>query len=194
MERLSRWAELVCWATFAVVWIVGAIYNVRRAPPAAARGTPFGVTLTGLAATLLLWSVVPRSVWRALTASSVWSVGVGVAVLVIGTAFTLWARFELGTMWTSTAVVKEGHRLVTDGPYRVTRHPIYTGLLGMLLGTVVIEGLGRWLVVLIVAVIVLSAKIRSEERLLGRELGEPYEVYRRRVPALVPLPFRRSRA
>lgn len=192
MELVGRVVQLVCWAVFAVVWIAGAIYNARRAPAATARGNFVAVWLVGVVAYLLLWRVVPMAGWRAVTLRSTWSVGFGVAVLAAGTAFTVWARVELGTMWTSTAVVKQGHRLVTTGPYRITRHPIYTGLLGMLLGTALIEGLGRWLVVLAVAVLVLLAKIRSEERLLCRELGEPYGDYRRRVPALVPV--RRHRA
>jgi protein-S-isoprenylcysteine O-methyltransferase Ste14 len=193
MELIGRVAQLVCWGVFAVTWIAGAIYNARRAPVARARGNLVGVWLLGVGAYILLWWAVPAPVWRAVFARSAWSIGFGAAVLAIGTVFTVWARVELGTMWTSTAVVKQGHRLVTGGPYRVTRHPIYTGLLGMLIGTAMIQGFGRWLVVLAVAALVLVAKIRSEERLLGRELGQPYQDYRRRVPALVPVATRRRR-
>ena len=59
--------------------------------------------------------------------------GIGLVILLGSTVFTLWARFALGTMWTLDARLKEGHALRTDGPYRITRHPIYTGILGMLL-------------------------------------------------------------
>lgn len=68
---------------------------------------------------------------------------VGITLLVVCTAFTLWARAALGTMWTSSAVVKADPELRTDGPYGITRRPIYTGLLGMVAGTALIEGLGR---------------------------------------------------
>ncbi|HZZ50615.1 MAG TPA: isoprenylcysteine carboxylmethyltransferase family protein [Pseudonocardia sp.] len=193
MELVGRVAELVCWGVFAAVWIAGAIYNARRAPVATARGNLAGVWLLGVGAYLLMWWALPLSLWRAMSVRSDWSVGLGMALLAGGTAFTVWARVELGTMWTGTVVVKQGHRLVTSGPYRITRHPIYTGMLGMLCGTVLIEGLGRWLVVLVVATFLLVGKVRAEERLLCRELGEAYLDYRRRVPALVPVPTRPGR-
>jgi protein-S-isoprenylcysteine O-methyltransferase Ste14 len=110
----------------------------------------------------------------------------GFAVLVISTAFTLWARAALGTMWTASAVVKDDHALRTDGPYGITRHPIYTGLLGMLAGTAAIEGLGRWAAFFGLGVLLAGLKIRTEERLLDRTLGDAYAQYRHRVPQLVP--------
>ncbi|HEY0409015.1 MAG TPA: isoprenylcysteine carboxylmethyltransferase family protein [Candidatus Dormibacteraeota bacterium] len=79
-----------------------------------------------------------------------------------------------------------GLPLRTDGPYRVTRHPIYTGMLGMLVGTALLGGVGRWAVVLAVGVVYAAVKIRAEERLLGAEFPEDYPRYRERVPQLVP--------
>jgi protein-S-isoprenylcysteine O-methyltransferase Ste14 len=59
----------------------------------------------------------------------------GLAILLAATALTLWARLALGAMWTAAPTVKQEHQLRTSGPYAITRHPIYTGLLGMLLGS-----------------------------------------------------------
>jgi protein-S-isoprenylcysteine O-methyltransferase Ste14 len=106
--------------------------------------------------------------------------------MAVSTAFTLWARAALGTMWTSVAVVKDDHVLRADGPYGITRHPIYTGLLGMLAGTAAIEGLGRWVAFFVLGALLAGLKIRAEERLLDRTLGEAYDQYRHRVPQLVP--------
>lgn len=121
-----------------------------------------------------------------------WVQAVGIMVLVGSLAFTLWARYVLGTMWTSSAQVKRPHQLRTDGPYRVTRHPIYTGLLGMLAGTALTAGLGRYLALFALVLALLVLKIRAEERLLVAELGDEYEGYRRRVPSLSPLPRPRT--
>ena len=65
-------------------------------------------------------------------------------LLVVSTGFTIWARVRLGRMWSALAEQAQGtnHELRTDGPYAITRHPIYTGLLGMILGTVLLNGLG----------------------------------------------------
>jgi protein-S-isoprenylcysteine O-methyltransferase Ste14 len=76
--------------------------------------------------------------------------------------------------------------LHTQGPYGITRHPIYTGVLGMLLGTAMLNGLGPWGAVLVVAVLVLETKIHAEEQLLTSSFGDEYERYRQSVPQLVP--------
>lgn len=176
----------VCWGLFALVWLVGAIYNSRRAPAVRERSTAISPWLIGPAAILVLGLLVPRSFWRSITVDARWLVVLGVAVLIAATAFTLWARAALGTMWTSSAVVKDDHALRTDGPYGITRHPIYTGLLGMLAGTAAIDGLGRWLAYFLLGVVLAGLKIRAEERLLARTLGGAYAQYRHRVPQLVP--------
>jgi protein-S-isoprenylcysteine O-methyltransferase Ste14 len=110
----------------------------------------------------------------------------------LATAATIWARIALGTMWSSTPVARENHGLRTTGPYAITRHPIYTGVLAMLAGTAVMQGSGRWVALFALVLGVLLLKIRSEERLLEHELGAAYTRYRRRVPRLLPDP-RRSR-
>jgi protein-S-isoprenylcysteine O-methyltransferase Ste14 len=177
---------LMCWGLFVLVWLAGAIYNARRAPAVRERSPSISHWLIGLAAVLTLEQLVPASVWRPITVEARWLVVPGVAVLVVFTAFTLWARLALGTMWTSSAVVKDYHVLRTDGPYGITRHPIYTGLLGMLAGTALIEGLGRWVVYFVLGVLLVGVKIRAEERLLDHALGGVYDRYRQRVPLLIP--------
>jgi protein-S-isoprenylcysteine O-methyltransferase Ste14 len=177
-----------CWLVFLVVWVVGWLINLRRAPDVRRRGRIATPTLVVVVLVVLVGRVVPAEIFRPLTYRAGWLDVVGLVLLVASTAFTVWARVWLGTMWTSQPVLKEGHQLRTDGPYAVTRHPIYTGLLGMLLGTAIVNGLGFWLVVLVVGVVFADAKIRAEERLLSAEFGEQFAEFRRRVPRLVPGP------
>ena len=73
-----------------------------------------------------------------------WARLLGLALLLAATGLTLWARLVLGTMWSAAPAVKAEHQLRTTGPYAVTRHPIYTGLLGMMLGSGLLAG-GRWI-------------------------------------------------
>jgi protein-S-isoprenylcysteine O-methyltransferase Ste14 len=193
----GEWTQLlpllvvgVCWAVLVVVWLAGAVYNARNAPAVRERQRLGPAWPIGIAGYLLLRWAIPNRVWTPLTVHSPSLVWIGVAMLIGATGFTLWARAALGTMWTSAAVVKEGHVLRTDGPYRITRHPIYTGLLGMVAATALAAGLGRWIAVTLFALALLLVKIRAEERLLESALGDEYRDYRRRVPMLVPLPGR----
>jgi len=115
-----------------------------------------------------------------------WLQIVGAVCFIIFTGFTLWARWALGTMWSSSPEIKVGHQLRTDGPYRITRHPIYTGLIGMFLGTLLISEVGAWILYFPIVVVALIIKVSSEERLLKETFGEEYIQYQQRVPQLVP--------
>ena len=135
----------------------------------------------------------PASLWRPLTVSAPSVRLAGVVLLVVATAGALWARLALGTMWSAAVVIKERHALRTGGPYRLTRHPIYTGILGMVATTALTQGIGRWAALFVVVALVLLMKSRAEERLLSEEFAEEYERYRQHVPRLIP-GLRRRRA
>jgi protein-S-isoprenylcysteine O-methyltransferase Ste14 len=176
----------VCWLVFAAVWLVTANYNEARAP-AQRRRSWYG---TGVIPVVIITTVihlaVPRTDWQSVTFYAPWARFLGLAVLLAATALTIWARFVLGLMWSAVPAVNEGHQLRTGGPYAITRHPIYTGLLGMLLGSLLVAGAGRWIVPFPVALILIEFKIRIEERFMTAEFPEEYPRYRKRVPQLVP--------
>jgi protein-S-isoprenylcysteine O-methyltransferase Ste14 len=188
-------AVAICWGVVGVVWIAGAVYNASRGPRARTRAaavTRVPILIVVLTA-WLLFRLVPGTDWHSLTVETLWVRVPGLVILACSTVFTLWARAALGTMWSGSPTVKAGHRLRTDGPYAVTRHPIYTGLLGMLLGTALLAGLGHWLVIFPLAVLFAELRIRTEEQLMLATFPENYPGYRRRVPQLVPR-LRRVRA
>jgi protein-S-isoprenylcysteine O-methyltransferase Ste14 len=183
---VTGWALGICWGLFGVVWLAGAAYNAWKGPATRTRSMGSYLWIVVPVAAVLTARAIPSvaMVWGHVGA---WWVRVlGLVVLLAGTAFTLWTRGVLGTMWSSVAVVKEDHKLRTDGPYRFVRHPIYTGLLAMLLGTAFLNGLGVWVAIWLVAVVLLELKIYDEERLLRKTFPEEYERYRRSVPQLVP--------
>jgi protein-S-isoprenylcysteine O-methyltransferase Ste14 len=93
----------------------------------------------------------------------------------------------LGRQWAVRARLIEGHQLITEGPYRFVRNPIYLGMLGMLVATGL--AFGRALQTLAAAVIFLigtAIRIQSEEKLLQAEFGKQFEDYSSRVRALIP--------
>ena len=93
----------------------------------------------------------------------------------------------LGAQWSLTARVLADHKLITAGVYRRVRHPIYTGMLGMLLATGLAAshwaGLLAGLIVFWAGTLI---RVRSEERLLRAAFGAQYDDYARRVPAVIP--------
>jgi protein-S-isoprenylcysteine O-methyltransferase Ste14 len=170
-----------------VVWVVGGVYGARTAPgQRQGRGSGALWRVGAIAGAALLYHLARRYLDHA-TDHSLWIAVPGLVLLIASTAFTLWARVALGRMWSATPnMLRAGHQLRTDGPYGVTRHPIYTGLLGMLLGTVLLNGFGPALVALVVGAAVVAARIPIEERLMSRTFPEEYARYRERVPRFVP--------
>jgi protein-S-isoprenylcysteine O-methyltransferase Ste14 len=185
-HTLATVASATCWGLLALGWLIGAVYNEQHAARARKRAARIFPWALALVVVLVLLRGIPHTGWRSLTVRSGWTYAPGLATLLVSTVFTLWARAVLGTMWTFSPVLREDHALRTAGPYAVTRHPIYTGMLGMLIGTALLAGLGRWLVVLVLAAVFIEGKIRAEERLLVEAFPGRYEQYCRRVPRLVP--------
>ncbi|SRR6266700_1325539 len=176
----------LCWGSLGLFWVVGWVYNLWKAPVVQRRST----FLPGWILTIaLVWGIslfLRHTVLVFLTFTAPWLQIVGALLLISATAFTLWARIVLGTMWAAVAAIKEDHQLRTAGPYRITRHPIYTGLIGMLLGSMLMGGFGVWVLYFISGLIALLVKMRSEERLLRETFGEQYVHYQQRVPQLIP--------
>jgi protein-S-isoprenylcysteine O-methyltransferase Ste14 len=115
-----------------------------------------------------------------------WIGWVGCTAAMAGFAFALWARFLLGRNWSGMVTVKEGHTLVRRGPYRLVRHPIYTGLSLALLGSAVIFGELRCLMGTVLAFFEWKRKSLMEERFMIEEFGREYVEYRHEVKALIP--------
>jgi protein-S-isoprenylcysteine O-methyltransferase Ste14 len=180
----------VCWGTFVLVWLVGAVYNARHAPAVRTRRIGKVQWLLGAVIVWVALRLVPGSDWDRLSVHAFWIRWPGLAVLMAATMFTIWSRLSLGTMWSSTVVAREGHELRTEGPYGIVRHPIYAGILGMLLGSAMLDGFGRWTLALIGGGALVLVRVRAEERLLSDVFPDDYERYRRQVPALIP-PMRR---
>nr|HET7859986.1 isoprenylcysteine carboxylmethyltransferase family protein [Caldimonas sp.] len=110
----------------------------------------------------------------------------GVALVVAGLVFAVWARVRLGANWSGIVAVKSGHELVTSGPYAIVRHPIYSGLVLAFVGSAIALGELRGALAVALVVASLWRKLRLEERWMAEQFGDAYERYRGRVPALVP--------
>jgi protein-S-isoprenylcysteine O-methyltransferase Ste14 len=111
----------------------------------------------------------------------------GSLLAVGGAALVLRSRAELGPAWSFVPRAGQGMGLVTTGPYRVVRHPIYLGLAVLALGQAL--AFGSWpalLIVLCAIVPTFAWRARVEETLLSRVFGESYALYRRQARMIIP--------
>jgi protein-S-isoprenylcysteine O-methyltransferase Ste14 len=186
----------VCLLIFVVVWGVGAVYFgvKRRSDPGRwVRGLRDGLPrrlplIVGAGVFIVVVRRLPSSLWRHLQYWQPELALLGALLALASTALLVWARWTLGTMWANVPVVHEHHELRTGGPYRLVRHPIYTGMLGLILGGMLACGFGVWVVVLAAALPWLLRRVRVEDAMMAGRFGASYEAYRARVPALLPWP------
>ncbi len=178
------------WVAFVVIWLVLAAFSKKRS-----RGAPW--SFWGLR--LLLFATVIAGVrLRRYEPGVIGSLGghlayhpgviaqwVGVGLCVGGFVFAFWARFHIGRNWGTPMTLREDHELVTTGPYRYVRHPIYSGIMLAMLGTALATDLA-WLALFVIYFVFFLFAARSEERTMLAQFPRQYPEYRRRTKMLIP--------
>ncbi len=111
----------------------------------------------------------------------------GVVLFVAGLLLRWWAIITLGRFFTVDVTIEKDHELVERGPFRVVRHPSYTGVLLAFVGFAV--SLGNWAALLVILLPIGAAfihRMNVEENALAGALGSQYTDYMRRTKRLVP--------
>jgi len=176
-----------CWILLAIFWLAGMLFTkpVRRAQTSAARSAHILIALVG---GVLMSGYFFRGTWfdmpilppnRSMQLA-------GFFITVAGCLFAAVARLTLGANWSGRATVKENHELIRTGPYALARHPIYTGFLLALVGSLI--AVPRWCGVagFFVVIAALVLKMTQEERLMMQTFPQAYPEYRKRVKAIIP--------
>jgi protein-S-isoprenylcysteine O-methyltransferase Ste14 len=109
---------------------------------------------------------------------------IGAALAILGLVYATWARMALGRNWGMPMTRHESPELVTSGPYRLVRHPIYTGLIAMWIGTSLVYPFAAVLCAFMIVYMVFSSL--REERDMEERFPEAYSAYKRRSKMLVP--------
>ena len=111
----------------------------------------------------------------------------GSVLTVLGLFGAIWARINLGRNWSGYVTYKEGQTLVTTGPYRYVRHPIYTSMILMFIGTILYYGSLIISVIFVILAINFILRTRKEEEIMIKLFGERYKEYMKRTKRLIPL-------
>lgn len=178
------WVSLALWILFIVYWNAAAKASAPTKSSESLASRQLHQYLMS-AALLLLFIPVPGLRQRFLPPAS-FIVPVGLALHLCSFLLAVWARRHLGRNWSGAITVKVDHELVRTGPYRLVRHPIYSAMLGMFVGTALVSGELHALVGLGVLAFAYWRKIRLEEEGLRKTFGADYDAYRRKTWALIP--------
>ena len=186
MAMVSNLAICACWLVYIVYWIGSA----RGLKPVVERQSWLSIIAHRIPIMLgflmILFPISPHSTGLALTPHAGFTGAIGAVVCMLGLSVAIWSRQTLAGNWSATVTFKQGHELVQSGPYRFVRHPIYTGILLMILSSAIVLGrLQSWLGFLIMCA-GFWIKLKQEESLMLRHFPDEYPAYRARVKALVP--------
>ncbi len=186
VEKFTGSIIIVCWITFLSYWLISAFGQKATAKGQSLLSALAHRIPVGLGWWMLAYPGLPPPMNRVLIPHTDSARIIGVVICVFGLYVTIWARRTLAGNWSSDVTFKQGHELVKTGPYRFVRHPIYTGLLVMCLGSAIEIGLLRcWLAIVVVG-IGFWIKLGQEERLMLQSFPDDYPAYRKQVKALVP--------
>jgi len=184
---IARAIITACWGVFIVVWMLAAIFTKR---------TVYRETLSQrlryVIPIIIGWFLLfrgnrlPYPLNVRLIPHTDAMLAVAAMLSVCGLALLLWARVILGRNWSGIVTLKEEHELIVRGPYRLVRHPIYTGLLVLLIGTVILQAHLGGIIGLVLVFVSLWIKLSDEEELMLKQFPDQYAAYRLRVKRVIP--------
>jgi protein-S-isoprenylcysteine O-methyltransferase Ste14 len=176
-----------CWIIFLIVWIVAAV-STKRSVYRESRVERLRYSIALVAGCFLLFRGHRLGYpLNARVIAQMDAIALAGAILcVAGLVFCIWARVILGRNWSGTITLKERHELIVRGPYRLVRHPIYTGLLAMVFATVIVLGHVAGIIGAVLVFLSFWIKLSNEEEVMTRQFGNEYVAYQRRVRRLIP--------
>ena len=183
MAHWELWAAWAGWLIFSLYWEIAK--EKTAAAKSAESPTSRGLHVFLANVALLLVAAPIRGLGRFMPISSP-VMAVGLVIEAMGLFVAIWARRHLGRNWSGEITIKVDHQLIRSGPYARLRHPIYTGLLAMYAGTVLVTGGWLALIGLAMAALAYGRKLRLEEANMVVAFGAEYDHYRRESWALVP--------
>ena len=175
-------AILIVWAVFWVGWLVAA-FGAKRSVTRRRGVRPVGLLIIALGA-LVIRAVRPGGPTGLMVGSPVVR-GIGAALVACGLGTAVWARVVLGRDWGMPMTEREQPHLVTSGPYRLIRHPIYSGIVLATIGTALAVSLG-WLVPAAVVAAYFGYSATVEERIMSEQFPDTYPEYQAHTKMLIP--------
>lgn len=174
----------VGWGAFLLYWLLAA-FSMKRGRVQWGREARIRVVIVAIVFVLIRFGAVSRPHG---VQTDPWREALGLVLFGLGLPFAVWARVHIGRNWGTPMTQKKEPELVTSGPYRLVRHPIYSGILTAGIGTAVALG-WFWLIVVGLAGVYFIYAATVEERYLAGEFPDAYPAYRRQSKMLVPFVF-----
>lgn len=187
-QNLQNSIIILCWIIFFGYWLISAFFVKRTIERSSSIGWRF-ITIIGVIIIIFLVKIIPQSaqiLTSMIISNTLTSAIIGSLITILGLTICIWARTTIGRNWSGSIVLKKNHELVTNGPYKFIRHPIYTGMITMMIGTSIYYGYTSIFLATILAFVGFVLKSRQEEKLMIKHFGKRYINYKKRTKAIIP--------
>jgi protein-S-isoprenylcysteine O-methyltransferase Ste14 len=174
-----------CWIIFAIYWLISA-WGTKKTTERQSWKDRIAHRIPIVFGVLLLRPTPRPHIHSSIIVHNPAVQAAAVILCVLGLLGAIWSRRTIARNWSGDVVFKEEHELVERGPYRWVRHPIYTSILLMALGSALL--VCRWtsFAGFLVMAVGFLIKLRQEEALLLRHFPSEYSAYKSRVKTLIP--------
>ncbi len=186
---IARTLVTLCWVGLITYWLISAA-SAKRSAQSGSWGSRAAIRLTILIVVIILIRL-PESrhflagMARRMSGPDSIAAIIGVILCLAGVALAVSARTYIGRNWGMPMSLREGHELVTSGPYAYIRHPIYSGILLLTVGSAIAAS-PMWLALFVVCLVYFVYAARVEERDMTKQFPDAYPAYRRRTKMLIP--------
>jgi protein-S-isoprenylcysteine O-methyltransferase Ste14 len=168
------------WAAFWLYWLVAA-FSMKRGRLPWSRELRIRAVIVVVAILLIRLGAFRSGGLN----TDPWRAGLGLVLFALGLGFAVWARRHIGRNWGTPMTQKDEPELVTSGPYRLVRHPIYSGILLAAIATAMALN-WAWLTAVALAGIFFIYSAVVEERYLTEKFPDTYPTYKHSTKMLIP--------
>jgi protein-S-isoprenylcysteine O-methyltransferase len=180
-------SSIFIWIIYSL-WIILILYLTVTAFGAKEDTQEHPVQSYGIVFVVIISFILPHfSVFRFLNFAAVNPVisCIGVIICLIGMVFNIWARQKLGKNWSQAASAKKEQELITSGPYRYVRHPMYAGGITACLGSAFVMG-GAWIFLFVILGGIFLWRVGVEDRIMEQQFPDEFPAYKQSTKALIP--------
>jgi protein-S-isoprenylcysteine O-methyltransferase Ste14 len=170
---------IICWLVFVFFWLFSS-FSAKKTARGGMQHAWFRIIIIAIA----VWFIFQFPTINGLIPPALWVQVLGVVLCALGIALAIWARVNLGTNWGMPMSLKVDPELVTSGPYRFIRHPIYTGVITSALGSALVTP--AWFIAFVLFLIYFSYSAKKEEQIMIGVFGERYKEYMKHSKMLIP--------
>lgn len=188
IDNISIIVIAICWIIFILYWLVSAFFVKKSVTKQNLRSAIlWRVVVIVIVILFIKFDKSAAVSFFGFLSQSLFSFPIAGAVLnVFGLFGAIWARTVLGRNWSGYVTYKEDQELVTTGPYRLIRHPIYTSLLLMFIGVILYYGYLFLFVIFGIVAITFILRTKKEEEIMTKLFGKKYLDYMKRTKRLIP--------